>query len=122
MYSDDRYTTNTNLYSLYLRSVLLALLTHQYNLNVCITLYKTFVYICVIFSVTVDLVFVDENNKPIDAVTSSMTLENKDTQEALANSGINVAKVTVPDPIDPADASNSGCKLWYWQSNNSYYY
>jgi len=60
--------------------------------------------------VTVDLIFVDENNKPIDGTTSAMALQDKDTQEALANSGINVAKVVVPEPLELEEASNSGCK------------
>ena len=61
-------------------------------------------------SVKVNLVFVDDNNKPIDAVTSVKILQDKATQEALATSGITVANIVVPEPPRQAAQSNSNCE------------
>lgn len=52
----------------------------------------------------------DDNNKPIDAVTSVKILQDKATQEALAKSGITVANIVVPEPPRQAAQSNSKCK------------
>ena len=58
----------------------------------------------------VNLVFLDENNKPVDAVTSVKTLQDKAIQEALATSGITVANVAVLEPAQETQNSNSECE------------
>ncbi len=70
----------------------------------------TNVCIIIINSVKVDLVFVDEGNKPIDAVDSVKTLQDRSTQDALASNGVTVANVEVPEPLRPEETSDSGCK------------
>ena len=71
-----------------------------------LTILFRYIYI----SVKVNLFFVDDNNKPIDAVTSVKILQDKATQEALAMSGITVANIVVPEPPRQAAQSNSKCE------------
>ena len=56
----------------------------------------------VVLSVTVDLVFVDANNKPIDSTDSSKILEDKSVLEELGKNGFTLsvegAKALKPRP------------------------
>ena len=62
----------------------------------------------VVFSVTVNLVFVDESNNPIDATNSIKILEDKSTQEELARNGFTASNTGLKPLVTRPEKKN--CK------------
>jgi len=65
-------------------------------------------------SVKANLVFIDGDNRPIDAVDSVKTLQDETTKKQLSQNGINVANVVVPEPLRPGSEPRvKGTKVIY---------
>lgn len=65
-----------------------------------------------IFSVKIDLVFLDDTNKPVDALESVKILENAAVQDQLATSGVTISTVAAQESMArPVQSGIHTCNL-----------